>query len=251
MRKDLAMEGTPEPYYGRDLALVHHQGFSFHADRCAPGILELLEPVGARGGLVLELGCGSGLLTKYLIGAGYRVIATDASPAMLDLAREVAPGADIRELVLPDAALPAADAIVSIGHVLSYLPNEASITRALEAIASALRSDGVLAIDICDLEWGEARRGAANLGRVGDDWAIVTEFSAPSPNRFVREMTTFVPAGDGCWRRGHERHDNVLIDTRTIPSSLGDLGVEATVGDSFGNETLPVGLKVVRGRKRS
>ena len=39
-------------YYSRDLALVHDRGFGQHADRCAPGILELLAPV--RGGLVLD-----------------------------------------------------------------------------------------------------------------------------------------------------------------------------------------------------
>ena len=49
-------------YYRDDLALVHHLGFGFHADACAPGILALLEPVLEREGLVLELGCGSGLL---------------------------------------------------------------------------------------------------------------------------------------------------------------------------------------------
>ena len=35
------------PYYGRDLALVHHLGYGFHADACAPGILRRLEPVWA------------------------------------------------------------------------------------------------------------------------------------------------------------------------------------------------------------
>jgi len=53
-----------EPYYRSDLALVHHRGFAFHGDLCAPGILELLEPVLASDGLVLEVGCGSGLLTR-------------------------------------------------------------------------------------------------------------------------------------------------------------------------------------------
>jgi 2-polyprenyl-3-methyl-5-hydroxy-6-metoxy-1,4-benzoquinol methylase len=76
-----------EPYYGRDLALIHHRGFGVHADMCAPGILRLLEPVLARGGLVLKVGCGSGLLTRHLADAGHRVVAADASPAMLDLAR--------------------------------------------------------------------------------------------------------------------------------------------------------------------
>ena len=33
------------PYYRHDLALVHHKGFAFHAEACAAGILELLEPV--------------------------------------------------------------------------------------------------------------------------------------------------------------------------------------------------------------
>ena len=45
-------------YYQRDLALIHDQGYGLHADRCAPGILELLSGVGD--GLVLEFGCGSG-----------------------------------------------------------------------------------------------------------------------------------------------------------------------------------------------
>ena len=48
-----------EPYYQPDLALIHHRGFGFHADMCAPGILRLLEPVRERGGLVLELGCAA------------------------------------------------------------------------------------------------------------------------------------------------------------------------------------------------
>jgi SAM-dependent methyltransferase len=87
------------PYYRRDLALAHHLGYGFHAEACAPEILALLEPVRARGGLVLELGCGSGLLTRELIGAGHRVIATDASPAMPGIARGYATGAqDIRQL---------------------------------------------------------------------------------------------------------------------------------------------------------
>ena len=45
-------------YYERDLAFIHDRGYGLHADRCAPGILELLSGVGD--GLVLELGCGSG-----------------------------------------------------------------------------------------------------------------------------------------------------------------------------------------------
>lgn len=244
------MPSRDDPYYQRDLALVHHRGFGFHADLCAPGILDLLEPVRERDGLVLELGCGSGLLTKELIAAGHRVLATDASPAMLELAGAEAAGAeDIRRLVLPDDPLPKADAIVSIGHVLSYLDREDELERALVAIAQALKPGGLFAIDLCDLEWGEVRRDAPDAARVGDDWAIITRFATPSPDRFVREITTFVRNDDGSWRRHDERHDNVLIDTSRVPALLEGHGVEATVRAAFGSETLPTGLRVVVGHR--
>ena len=43
---------------------------------------------------------------------------------MLDIARTYAPGAlDHRVVALPDDPLPEADAIVSTGHALSYLPS--------------------------------------------------------------------------------------------------------------------------------
>jgi len=240
----------PDPYYRRDLALVHHLGYGFHADLCAPGIIDLLAPVRQRDGFVLELGCGSGLLTRYLVDAGHRVVATDASPAMLDLARQTVPDAEaITRLVLPDDPLPPADAIVAIGHPLSYLPDEEALDRALVASANALNPGGVLALDLCDLEWGAARVGVANHGRVGDDWAIVALFSVPTRDRFVRDMTTFVRNDDGSWRRDDEHHDNVLIDTSRVPALLAEHGVEAKVGRSFGSEELPVGLHTIIGHK--
>ncbi len=245
------MRPPDEPYYRRDLARIHHLGFGFHADDTAPGVLALLAPVKERGGLVVEIGCGSGLLTRYLIDAGHRVIATDASPAMLDLARETVPDADdIRRLTLPGDPIPEADAIVGVGHALNYLPDEASIDRSLVAIAEALRPGGLLAIDLCDLEWGRARTDEPARGWVGEDWALVTRFSTPAPDRYVREMAMFTRNDDGSWRRDDERHDNVLIDTSRIPALLAEHGVDATVRDSFGDEELSAGLRAIVGRKR-
>jgi len=169
---------------------------------------------------------------------------------MLDLARAAAPDAeDVRQVTLPDDRIPDADAIVSVGHALNYLPDEAAIDRAFVAVAHALRPGGVLAIDVCDLEWGAARRGVATHGRVGQDWAIITETSTPAANRFVREMTIFVKNDDGSWRRDDERHDNVLIDTTLVPGLLAQHGVTAQVRPSFGTEQLPTGLRALVGHR--
>jgi SAM-dependent methyltransferase len=187
-------------YYRHDLALIHDRGHGQHADRCAPAIIELLSAV--RGGVVLELGCGSGALTRHLQAAGFQVIATDASPDMLLLARaSLGPGADLRRLTLPEDPLPAADAIVSVGHVISYVADAAAVDRALVAMAGALRPAGVLAIDALDLAFGQIDSGRESSGRVAPDWAVITQYSRPAPDRFIREATTFVPDGSGAWRR--------------------------------------------------
>lgn len=228
--------------YRRDLANIHHLAFGSHADACAPGVLALLQPV--LGGLVLELGCGSGALTRHLAAAGHRVLATDASPAMVELT-----GPDARVLVLPDDPLPAADAVVSVGHVLSYLADEAAVERAFVAIAGALRPGGVLALDLLDLSYAAARAGAGPTARVEDGWALFARYESPAPERFVRHITTFTAAGDGSWRRDDERHENVLVDTAGVPAVLAAHGVEAEVVAGFGDQRLPEGLVAVVGRR--
>jgi SAM-dependent methyltransferase len=241
-----------EPYYRRDLARVHHEGFSFHAAKVAPGVIALLAPIREAGGLVVEFGCGSGLLTRELIAAGHRVVATDASPAMVELAHDVAPGAEgYLVAALPDDPLPAADAYVGVGHPINYLPSLEAIRAAIAAMADGLRPGGLIAFDVCDLAYGERTLdGLTSRGWVGDDWGLITEFAVPSPDRFVRDMTIFSRNEDGTWRRDHERHDNVLLDVTTIPPLLAEHGVDAGIRDAFATETMPKGLKVIFGRKR-
>jgi SAM-dependent methyltransferase len=247
----VSTSGAPAgTYYRPDLAWVHHQGFGFHADACAPGILRLLEPLRQQRGLVVEVGCGTGLLARHLIDAGHRVVATDASPAMIALARRYVPDADdVRPLALPGDTVPEADAIVSVGHALSYLEDEAAIERALLSIARALRPGGIFAIDLCDLEWGRARRDAPPYVRVENDWAIITKFSLPSPNRFVRDITVFRRDTNQSWRRDDEHHENTLMDTPRLPALFDGSGVDVTVTSSFGGEQLPEGLRVLIGRR--
>jgi hypothetical protein len=96
---------------------------------------------------------------------------------------------------------------------------------------------------------GQAHRDAPPAARVHDDWAIIARFSLPAPGRFVRQITTFVRASDGSWRRDDETHHNVLIDTARVPALLAAEGVQVTVAAAFGTEQLPTGLRVLIGRR--
>jgi hypothetical protein len=91
--------------------------------------------------------------------------------------------------------------------------------------------------DICDVAWGAARLSEPPGVWTGHDWVLINRRSVPEPTRYRREMTTFVRTGE-LWRRDDETHDNVLVDTESIPKLLARCGVEAEIKLAFGDETL-------------
>jgi ubiquinone/menaquinone biosynthesis C-methylase UbiE len=95
-------------------------------------------------GRVLDVGCGAGAFAAQLATRAEHVDALDRSPAMIDLARLVAPSnvncllADVLLEPLPDASY---DAIVS-NTALHHM----QLDQALPRLARALRPGGVLAV---------------------------------------------------------------------------------------------------------
>jgi SAM-dependent methyltransferase len=129
----------------------------------------------------------------------------DASPAMIELARDYEPGAKFDVVRLPtglrpgdNGALPQADAVVSTGHVLNYLDTRAQIAQALSELARAVRPGGLLAIDLTT----EAFCDRPGLGpihaKVQDDWLIVTRFSRFSRSGQTRSLLGIRPRRKSC-----------------------------------------------------
>jgi len=79
--------------YKDDLAYIHDVGFGDFAKKAAPGLLKILRRSGITKGLVVDLGCGSGIWAHELGEAGYKVLGVDISAAMLKLARKKVPQA--------------------------------------------------------------------------------------------------------------------------------------------------------------
>jgi SAM-dependent methyltransferase len=245
-----------DTHYQPDLAWVHHAGYSHHVKRTCAGIVQLLRDGGlSTGARVLDIGCGSGLLARELLIAGFAVHGVDASPAMIELARDYARGADFDVVRLPtglatgvDGALPEADAVVSTGHVLNYLDTRADIAQAQGELARAVRPAGVLAIDLMTGRYRERRDIDEVHAKVEDDWAIVTRFSRPEPCRFDRMITIFRRVGDS-WRRSDEHHRNLTFDVDEALNVLRENGIDAHYRAAFGEEKLPEGLIVLTGRR--
>jgi SAM-dependent methyltransferase len=165
-------------FYRDDLAYIHDVGHADFALRCAPGILEILEENGVPDGLVVDLGCGSGQWARELLRAGYRVLGIDISEAMIEIARQKAPGAEFRAGSLFEAELPTCDAVTAVSEVLNYLFDPENEERGLEGVFGrvyeALRPGGVFVFDV--LGPGQVPpRTTARGHRVGEDWAGLSE----------------------------------------------------------------------------
>ncbi len=74
--------------YKDDLAYIHDVGFGDFARNSAPGLLEILQSHGVLTGLVVDLGCGSGIWARELVRAGYQVLGIDISPEYVSAAEK-------------------------------------------------------------------------------------------------------------------------------------------------------------------
>src|SRR5918998_2968379 len=108
-------------FYREGLAHIHDVGFGAYALGSAPGILAILDRNRIREGLVVDLGCGSGLWARELTKAGYRVLGIDLSEQMIAIARKRVPEAEFRVGSLFDADIPTCYAVTAVGEVLNYL----------------------------------------------------------------------------------------------------------------------------------
>ena len=221
--------------YGPDLAHTHDVGYGAFARDAAPDLLRRLRAAGLDGGLVVDLGCGSGIWARELLDTGFGVLGVDISADMLAIARERAPEARFVHASLLDADLPPCAAVTAISEPFNYALDPRVGRDALAALMrrvhGALQPGGLLAFDVLGPGTEPAPR---RVWREGADWLVCAEVAEdPATRTLTRRIATFRRLGDDSWRRSDELHvarlyprDEVLADLR----AAGFAEVEADEG---------------------
>lgn len=209
----------PPGGYAEDLAWVHDAGFTAHAEAAARRTIAELR---GRSGLVVDLGCGSGTAARILGEAGLDVLGIDASPAMIDLARRHAPGADFRVGSVADEPLPRCVAVTAVGEVLGYQFDESvDLAAVFERVHEALEPGGLFLFDLA----GPSRQAVPNHAS-GDDWTVVVDASSDG-RTLTRGITTFRRLDGDRWRRSHELHRLRLHRASDVLALLRSTGFRA------------------------
>ena len=160
--------------YKDDLAFIHDASFGGLARSAASMLQDELRRQGVRDGLVIDLGCGSGILSQELVASGYDVLGIDISKAMVALARARVPQGQFRTESLLSAELSPCVAVAAIGECFNYLFDDnntiPNLSRVFQRIYEALNHQGVFIFDVA----GSAIRGTGyRTFTEGEGWAVL------------------------------------------------------------------------------
>jgi SAM-dependent methyltransferase len=239
--------------YGEDLAHIHDAGFGELAEAGASHLLHQFAKQGTDSGLVLDLGCGSGIAAQMIAAAGFDVVGIDRSPEMVALARARLPEGDFRVGSFIDAELPqGATAIVAIGEVLNYVFDErngpGALSDVFERVYAALEPGGVFLFDLS----GPGRVGAdpVRTWRAGPDWAVLAKaVEDPGEGRLTRSIVTFRDVGGEGYRRSEETHELRLYGANAVLAALAGAGLRSTTMRGYDGQDLFPGHRAYLARR--
>jgi SAM-dependent methyltransferase len=239
--------------YRDDLAYIHEAGFLAYVNEAGPGVLRALRGSGIHDGLIVDVGCGTGVLAAALSAVGFEVLGIDISRAMIAIARRRARRVTFKIESLYRATIPRCRAVTAIGECLNYAFDGRGGSRGLSTwfrrVYRALEPGGVLIFDIA--EPGQIGRAAGTNRRhaLGDGWAVLVDLEErTNPPRLVRTITTFRKVG-ARYRRALETHHLDLYRRAQIGTLLRTCGFRVQFKRGYGIRPLPPAHAVVIARK--
>ncbi|MCL2235365.1 MAG: class I SAM-dependent methyltransferase [Defluviitaleaceae bacterium] len=178
--------------------------------------------------LILDLACGTGVLTDILASRGYDMIGADLSADMLMVARETNPEIlwlqqDMREFELYGSV----DAVICICDSLNYILEPEELAQVFKQVQFYLNPGGLFVFDI-NTEYKYSQILADNdFSGVGDSGAYIWEnFYCEEERINEYQVTLFVGDENGLYSRYEEVHVQKAHKIGEIKNALRIAGLE-------------------------
>lgn len=158
---------------------------------------------------VLDLCCGSGMMTRLLGGHGYLFTGVDASEEMLAVARAAAPAARFRYAMLPEDRLgdPAEfSAALCTFDSLNYLTAPNAVRTLFTRITDTLRLGGIFIFDVNTEHKLRTVFGDSHYGDDHDEFAYVWRNRTDPATRTTQFLITLFTRQHTAFLRETEHH---------------------------------------------
>ena len=204
-------------------------------------VVHVLRQAGIFDGLVCELGCGTGKMTRLLAESGYDMIGIDASDEMLCIAREFG-GQDILYLnqdIRSFELYGTVRAVVSICDTMNYLLQKKDLLQVFRLVNNYLDPGGIFLFDLNteykfqelmgeQVFFDDRQEGSLIWENYYDDKEKINEYG----------LTLFIRQEQGLYRKYEETHYERAYALQEIVKLLQQAGmqfVSAYDADSHGH----------------
>lgn len=207
-------------------------------------LIDLLKEHGVEDGLVLDLGCGTGKMTRLLEKAGYDMVGIDYSEEMLGIAREQqfedADSSilyllqDMRELELDGTVR----AVVSICDSMNYILEDEELEQVFRAVNRYLDPKGMFIFDLNTLYKYRDLLGETTISENREEGSFIWD-NYFDEEEMVNEydLTLFIREKGDLYRKYEETHFQRAYTLERVKELLEKAGMEFVAAyDAFTKE---------------
>ncbi len=194
-------------------------------------LIHILHGSGIKDGLVLELGCGTGRMTRLLAKAGYDMIGADVSEEMLGIARQAKKtdpdilylNQDMREFELYGTVR----AVVSVCDSLNYITEEKELQKVFSLVNNYLDPGGIFVFDL-NTPYKYQKLLAQNTFCENREEAGFIWENEYDPKTQINEydLTLFIKESDGRYRKYEETHYQRAYEIEQVRELIEKSGLE-------------------------
>lgn len=194
-------------------------------------LIQILKYYGITEGILLDLGCGTGKMTRLLAEAGYDMIGLDSSEEMLAIAIEQEDegsgilylNQDMRKFELYGTVR----AVISVCDSINYIADEAELLAVFELVSNYLDPGGIFIFDLNTLYKYREVLGERTICENRTDGSFIWENHYDEETQINEyDMTFFIREEDGRYQRYQETHYQRGYEAETIRKLIEASGLE-------------------------